>query len=316
MAIDDGRPRRPAPPPRTGGGNGARGARGGPGRPDPGPEELVERTRELIGRLDELDDPVARATAQELAVSLLGLYGEGLRRLLALLEGAGEAGSAIRRGMADDGVLASLLLIHGLYPVDLATRVREALDSVRPYLASHGGDVELVALGDDGVARLRLVGSCDGCPGSAATLELAIEQALATAAPDLGGLEVEGLDPAPEPAPSAGRSASLGRTAWIGVDGLGDLAPGSARTVEVLDARLYVANVDGTLLGYVSTCAGCGAPLDGAVVSAGGVLACPGCERRFELTRAGRAVGDDAVHLTAVPLLADEAAGVKVALAV
>ena len=73
--------------------------------------------------------------------------------------------------------VASLLLIHDLYPVDLQTRVIEALDTVRPYMESHGGNVELLAL-EHGVARIRLQGSCSDCSASSVTLELAIKQAL------------------------------------------------------------------------------------------------------------------------------------------
>ncbi len=94
-------------------------------------------------------------------------------------------------------MVASLMLIHGLYPVDLETRVHEALETVRPYMESHGGDVELVGV-VDGVAKLRLVGHCKGCPASEATLETAIRTAIEEAAPDLDGLEVEGVvEPAP-----------------------------------------------------------------------------------------------------------------------
>ena len=58
--------------------------------------------------------------------------------------------------------MASLLLIHDLYPVSLQERVLEALDTVRPYMESHGGNVELVGI-EDGVAKLALQGSCNGC---------------------------------------------------------------------------------------------------------------------------------------------------------
>ena len=68
----------------------------------------------------------------------------------------------------------------------------EALASVRPYMESHGGDVELLGI-DAGVARLRLNGHCHGCPASLSTLELAIKDALDERAPDLLGVEVEGL---------------------------------------------------------------------------------------------------------------------------
>ena len=77
-----------------------------------------------------------------------------------------------------------------------------ALDSVRPYLESHGGNVEVVAI-NDGVVRLKLQGSCHGCPSSVATVKSRIEQALFDAAPDVVEIIVDGL-PAAEPAPSGG----------------------------------------------------------------------------------------------------------------
>ena len=133
-----------------------------------------------------------RARTDELVAAVVGLYGEGLERIFATLAEAGQAGAELAARLADDGVVASLMLIHGLYPVALEQRVAEALASVRPYMESHGGDVELLGL-EDGIARVRLVGSCDGCPASASTLELAIKQALDEAAPDLEGLVVEGV---------------------------------------------------------------------------------------------------------------------------
>ena len=156
------------------------------------PEELVERVQELLGSLDEIADPVAQARVQELVGTVLELYGAGLERILGILEDAGDPALPIRTAMLDDGIVASLLLIHGLYPISLEERVIQALDSMRPFLASHGGNVELVSV-DEGVARLRLQGSCDGCPSSAATLEHALKEAIEEAAPDLLGLEVEGV---------------------------------------------------------------------------------------------------------------------------
>jgi Fe-S cluster biogenesis protein NfuA len=156
------------------------------------PEELVERVQELLGSLDEIADPVAQSRVQELVGTVLELYGAGLERILGILQDAGDPALPIRDALLDDGIVASLLLIHGLYPIPLEERVTQALDSMRPFLASHGGNVELVSL-EEGVARLRLQGSCNGCPSSAATLENALKEALDEAAPDLLGLEVEGV---------------------------------------------------------------------------------------------------------------------------
>ena len=71
--------------------------------------------------------------------------------------------------------------------------MREALEEVRPYLESHGGDVELLAV-EDGVVRLRMQGSCSGCPSSAMTLKLAIEDAIRKHAPEVEQIEAEDAD--------------------------------------------------------------------------------------------------------------------------
>jgi Fe-S cluster biogenesis protein NfuA len=175
------------------------------------PERLLERVQELSEAVDELPDPRARELASDLVAAVIAMYGDGLERILAAISESGEPGAAILDRLTEDGAVSSLLLIHDLYPVALHERVLEALDTVRPYMESHGGNVELVAL-TDGVARLALQGSCNGCSASRATLEQAIEQARAEHAPDLAGLEVTGVvdavpapgAPPPTPAPAGG----------------------------------------------------------------------------------------------------------------
>jgi Fe-S cluster biogenesis protein NfuA len=172
------------------------------------PEELVERVQELLGSLDEIADPVAQNRVQELVGAVLELYGAGLERILGVLADAGEPALPIRDALLDDGIVASLLLIHGLYPIPLEERVMHGLDNVRPFLAGHGGNVELVSV-ENGIARLRLQGSCDGCPASASTLENALREAIDEVAPDLLGLEVEGVVGMEEPAEDAPAGLSL-----------------------------------------------------------------------------------------------------------
>jgi Fe-S cluster biogenesis protein NfuA len=149
--------------------------------------EQVERVDELLERVEALGDPAARDVALDLVQALLALYGEGLARITS---GADPA---------SDELVAHLLLLHGLHPVPLDERVTGALDEVRPYLASHGGGVELLGV-DDGVVRLRLKGSCSGCPSSMVTLKSAVEEAIHRAAPDIDDIVAED-DPAAEPAP-------------------------------------------------------------------------------------------------------------------
>src|SRR5919204_22048 len=147
--------------------------------------ELVARVEGQLGELDP------RAT--EAVQALVELYGEAMRRFLA---GADPE---------QDELLSHLLLVHDLHPVDVETRVRKALDDVRPYLGSHGGDVELVAV-DGGVARVRLGGTCNGCPSSTVTLQNAIEDAIMQAAPELERVDAEGVT---EPQPALVQIGSL-----------------------------------------------------------------------------------------------------------
>jgi Fe-S cluster biogenesis protein NfuA len=136
--------------------------------------------QELMARVEELS---ARPAGEELVTAVMDMYAEGLRRIVDR-----------DPSVADDAYVAALLLIHDLHPVPLEERVRGALDSVRPFMSRHGGDIEVLGL-DDGVLRLRLMGTCNGCAASATTLEHAVERALEERAPDLAGLEVEGAVP-------------------------------------------------------------------------------------------------------------------------
>jgi Fe-S cluster biogenesis protein NfuA len=272
---------------------------------------LVERVEALTAQLEGIEDRGARMLAEELAGSIVQLYGEGIERIFAVLARQGLSAAEARDLLVRDGVVASLMLIHGIYPVPLEDRVVEALDSVRPYMESHGGDVELVGV-EEGVARLRLSGHCKGCAASASTLELAIEKALEEFAPDLLGLEVEGIvEPAQGHAPPgvalpmaqglpmAGDPPRRRERLWVDVEGVATLPRGSFTAV---NGTLLVANVAGTLLAYHGTCAGCGGTLATGVLD-GGTLTCAGCERGFDLPRAGRCRNDEGLQLEPVPLL-------------
>ena len=154
------------------------------------------RIESLVQEVAAFTDPHARETAQELVQALLDMYGEGLNRLLEITAESDVSGIALIDTFAEDELLSSLFLLHGLHPLDIETRVMQALDEVRPYLQSHGGNVEFVKV-EDGIAHLRLQGSCNGCVGSTITLKTAIEQAINKTAPDLIGLQVEGVNEPP-----------------------------------------------------------------------------------------------------------------------
>jgi Fe-S cluster biogenesis protein NfuA/nitrite reductase/ring-hydroxylating ferredoxin subunit len=266
-------------------------------------EQLVERVQDLQARLESSTETATRELADELVSAVVQMYGAGLERIVGTLMDAGPDGQRMAASLAEDRLVATLLLIHDLHPVSLEQRVQEALDSVRPYMESHGGNVELLSL-EHGVARIHLQGSCSDCSASSVTLELAIKQALEEAAPDLEGLEVEGVK-----APTVASSESV----WIDVESVASLADGSLAAVSVAGSELVVANVDGSLLAYQDRCASCGAALHGGLLLAG-ALSCPECARSFFLPRAGRSMDDDRMQLEPVPLLREDGR-VKVALA-
>jgi Fe-S cluster biogenesis protein NfuA/nitrite reductase/ring-hydroxylating ferredoxin subunit len=265
-------------------------------------QHVVDRVQELQAQLENLGQSVPRELADELVSAVVRMYGAGLERILATLLAAGPDGERIAGSLVDDPLVATLLLIHDLHPVSLEQRVQQALDSVRPYMESHGGNVELLSL-ERGVARINLQGSCSDCSASSVTLELAIKQALEEAAPDLEGLEVAGMDAAAPAIPEA---------TWIGVELGSELADGALAEVSVAGRELLVANVDGSLLAYHDRCASCGSPLHGGLLMAG-ALSCPECARSFFLPSAGRSMDGDRLQLEPVPLLREDGR-VKVAL--
>jgi Fe-S cluster biogenesis protein NfuA/nitrite reductase/ring-hydroxylating ferredoxin subunit len=189
--------------------------------------------------------------------------------------------------------------------------VAQALDRVRPYMESHGGNVELLGI-DNGVVRLRLEGSCKTCRASSSTLELAVQQALEELCPDLVGMDVEGLPDAEEEALAGTPLPMAGTRAWFDVDGIGALAPNALASAEVGGVALVIGNVEGTLLAYRDTCVSCGGALHAGGLAAG-ALTCPGCGRSFFLPRAGRSLDDEQLQLEPVPLLRENG-GVRVAL--
>ncbi len=266
------------------------------------PEQLIARVQELTGRLEDLDDPACRSLAEELTSAVVQMYGAGLERIVEL------ADAGTRDEMSKDSLVAGLLMIHDLYPVPIEERVVQALDTVRPYMESHGGNVELLGI-EDGIAKLRLEGSCKSCRASSSTLELAVRQALEEAAPDLLGMDVEGVMEEEEEVTGIALPMANGAPSWHTLD----IAPPELLTgTDVEGMSLFVANVDGTLLAYRNSCASCGGDLTGGALDAGS-LACPGCGRTYFLPGAGRSMDDDHLQLQPIPLLR-EAEGIKVAL--
>ena len=172
-----------------------------------------DRIEALFDQLRVSADPRTFDQAEELLRLVTELYGAGLARIVELLQ---VEAPELLTALVDDELLGSLFVVHGLHPQDLATRVAAALDSVRPFLQGHGGDVELLELDEAvGAVHLRLLGSCDGCPSSAVTLRTEVERAIAEAAPEIVTIDVE--EPNAPDAPGVTTAVELGRKPEVAV---------------------------------------------------------------------------------------------------
>jgi len=153
-----------------------------------------DRIETLLAEL-AATQPAVRAKTEELVRRLMELYGGGLERILSIVDEAGAAAGPIFSRLAADELVSTLLVLHDLHPLDLPRRIERALAQVRPYLESHGGDVQLLGV-EEGIVRLRLQGSCKSCPSSTVTMKLAVERAILEAAPEVVRIAVEGVEPA------------------------------------------------------------------------------------------------------------------------
>lgn len=155
-------------------------------------QNQMQRVEELVAAIETWADPNLRAKAVELVQALMDFHGAGIDRMMEITAEKGATGYEIFDDFAKDDLVGNMLLLYGLHPLDLETRVVAALDKVRPSLNLHEGGVELISI-KDGVVNLNLQGNCDGCASSAATLKHTIEEAIYRAAPDVAGIEVEGV---------------------------------------------------------------------------------------------------------------------------
>ncbi len=260
---------------------------------------------------------VARERAEQLVGEVTDLYGAGLERMLRI---AVAADPALVDAFVADDLVASLLLVHGLHPHDVERRIEDALDSVRPYLGSHGGDVKLLGVVDD-VVRLQFAGSCKSCPSSAVTLELTVEDAVRAAAPEIaidrGGRrrsstecqgDSGGVAAAPRP-PERSRPRSAGMPFPTSPTSRREKSAGSgwraprcwpAGSATSCSPTRTVAATAAARWPAPRCIAGWGAAVGEAV------LRCPQCRAHFDVVHAGAGVDENAdtsAHLDPIPLL-------------
>jgi Fe-S cluster biogenesis protein NfuA/nitrite reductase/ring-hydroxylating ferredoxin subunit len=244
--------------------------------------------------------------------ALLELHGVALERMLDIIWERGSFGEAIiHQHLPKDSLVSSLLLLHGLHPLSLQDRVQQALDKVRPYLKSHGGNVEIVDI-RDGVVRLQMQGSCESCPASSLTLKYAVEDAIYEVAPDV--VSVMSIDKDAKAGlgsfiPLANLdslgAAPADEAKWHKVDGLSGLADRNVEKHRVNGRFLLFTRLDSNLYAYDDTCPHCHQDLALAYLE-DTALVCPNCHQTYDVIRAGRGLDTPGIHLEPFPLLVEE----------
>ncbi len=270
---------------------------------------LAERVDRAIQAADA-QEPPARERARDVRAAIEAFHKEGLTRIVRALKGD-PRGREILFELADDPTVYALFSMHGLVREDLHSRVARVLDLVRPYLHSHGGDVELVDVHERTVT-VRLTGACHGCSMAATTLRQGVEEALRTHVPEIetviptsGTPEGAGFVPLSALRGSAASAASgaLGASSgWIEGPRAADVVEGRPTRIETGSESALVLRFGDALYAFRNVCAHQGLPLDGGLVDVeAGTIACPWHGFRFD-GRTGECLTAREVQLEPFPL--------------
>jgi Fe-S cluster biogenesis protein NfuA/nitrite reductase/ring-hydroxylating ferredoxin subunit len=197
-----------------------------------------------------------------------------LRRLVRMLRDDAGAAVALRQAASDDVVYA-VLRHHGIVKPSIAERVEAALESIRPILASHGGDVALVRV-EPPTVTIRFTGACDNCPASALTIDAAIRTAVRAACPEITNIiQTKG-------APGRGDVPAIDAGEWLPAGMVSDIPKGGLRAAVVGGHAVILACEDGTVTCFDDACVHLGAALRDGIVE-DHALICPSHGFRYDL---------------------------------
>ncbi|MGD0719989.1 MAG: NifU family protein [Roseiarcus sp.] len=238
----------------------------------------IERLEAIFDSWDE----TPRAVVQAYRRSIEALNGEALRRLVRALKSDTAALAAMKSAVADEVVYA-VLRRHDIVKPSLSERVEAALDGVRPMLASHGGDVELVRVAPPAI-EVRFTGACDGCPASALTFHAGVKKAVQDSCPEIAEIrQVKGLGGASEGSVRFISPFALGAEGdWLFAATLSDIPERGVRAVTLGGEALLLSRQGAAVTCFQNACAHLGLALDGGEV-ADGVLTCPHHDFRYDL---------------------------------
>ena len=257
----------------------------------------------LSGDIEKLEtifegwDDTAKGAAKAYGHAIGLLNGEAMRRLVAALKQDPAALAAMKSAVTDEVVYA-VLRRHGIIKPSLTERVEAALESIRPMLASHGGDVVLVSVEPPSI-EVRFTGSCDGCPASQLTFHAGVKKAVEDACPEITEiLQVKGTS-ASSPNGEAVRFVSpfsLGAGGqWSYAAKLPEIPEGGIKAMTLGGEKVLLSRRGTIVTCFQNACAHLGLALDDGPVE-GGVITCPWHGFRYDLA-SGECLTAPAVQL-------------------
>lgn len=239
----------------------------------------IERLETIFAAWDE--NQQAAVGAYKLAIEELN--GEALRRLIRALKTDPAVLAAMKNAMVDEVVYA-VLRRHDIVKASLNERVETALEGVRPMLASHGGDVELVKVKPPSV-EVRFIGACDGCPASALTFHAGVKKAVQDACPEITDIiQVKGLRGSEESGVRFVSPFALGdKGNWVAAGLLSEIPEGAVRSTIIGGEKVLLSRNGATVTCFQNACAHLGFPIhDGEIDN--GIITCPHHGFQYDLS--------------------------------
>jgi len=238
----------------------------------------IERLEQIVASWDE--GPQAVAQAYKVAVEALNA--EAFKRLIRALRTDPAALAAMKQASADEIVYAVLRRYEILKP-SLNERVEQALESVRPMLKSHGGDVELVAVRPPAL-EVRFKGACDGCPASALTFHAGVKKAVQEQCPEITDIvQVKGMNAAADNGVRfVSPFAMPDEGDWIFAGALSDFPEGAVRSMELGGQKVIVFRDGSSITCFQNACAHLGFPIDDGEVE-NSIITCPYHQFQYDL---------------------------------
>lgn len=261
--------------------------------------EVAERIDKALKAVEKIENDEAKMHALGLKTAIEEFHKIALTSIVKKLK-SDERGKELLFELVDDPAVLAVLQLHGIVKQSINTKILQTLDIVRPFMQSHGGDVEFVNY-EDSVAYVRLQGACNGCSQSAVTLREGVEKALMESIPEIKSVQVLPN----EPSPALIQIESLGDVkvkGWLKTLRVEEISVGKMKCFETETAKVLIINIDNRLSAYKNQCPHQGLPLDGGMLEAEeGVLSCPWHGFKFDAT-SGECMTSPQVQLETYPL--------------